>query len=612
MSEADNREPGLWSQFKENRDTLLGIQVIVLIVSITITGPLLALILSGAIASSGQAALSDTAIVNFLFQPTGLLLAFGLGTVAITVNLYGYAAQLVSIHASRHGYHPTVPGSLSRAGAYFPALLRLALRFLTRMAVLAAPFVAAIAVLAFLQLRQHDINYYLDAKPPAFLLACGLALIILIGLAVTLLHQAIGWYFAMPLVLFGHEKPAAAHRISLENASGSRRRIGLVLILWLLVPPLLISISNTPWPPLAYKLTEIFSYRLGLLALALGVIFFLSTGIAIVIGFTALSLLSVHNVRLFRQVGLDRDEPPPPLRSAKLQISWKAFVAAALVFLIGAMAYSYRWLDQLDVEDNALIIAHRGASADAPENTMAAIELAVKAGADWVEIDVQETEAGEVVVIHDRDFMRVAGNPLEVRASTPEELAEIDIGTWFAPNFADQRTPSLREVLELCRGRSGVLIELKYYGQEIQLEQRVIDIVEEMNMSDQVMLMSLSAQGLAKVRELRPSWRIGLLSTLALGDLTKLDVDFLGLNARSVSESLLGRAHAAGIDVYAWTVNDPATMSSLLIRGVDGLISDVPALCRKIIKEREALNPGERLLVRLADLTGHIPPESKQ
>ena len=139
------------------------------------------------------------------------------------------------------------------------------------------------------------------------------------------------------------------------------------------------------------------------------------------------------------------------------------------------------------------IIAHRGAAGLRPENTMSAVVKAIEDGADWIEIDVQETADGEVVVAHDSDFMKSAGVDLKVWNVTMADLARIDIGSSFDPAYSAERTPTLRDVLLAARGRSKVMIELKYYGHNVDLEDRVARIVEETGMTDQIAVMSLEA-----------------------------------------------------------------------------------------------------------------------
>nr|WP_286193732.1 glycerophosphodiester phosphodiesterase [Tropicibacter sp. R16_0] len=261
-------------------------------------------------------------------------------------------------------------------------------------------------------------------------------------------------------------------------------------------------------------------------------------------------------------------------------------------------------LESVEADDEVEIIAHRGAAGSRPENTMASVVKAIGDEADWVEIDVQETADGEVVVMHDSDYMKLAGVNLTIWDATMADLAEIDIGSWFDPAYSDERTPTLHEVLQAARGKSKVLIELKYYGHDVDLENRVVAIVEELGMQDQVAVMSLKYPAVLKMRELRPEWRAGVLAATAVGNLTELEGDFLAVNAGMANVSLVNSTDAAGKDLYVWTVNDPLQMSKMISLGVDGLITDEPALARQVLAFRARLTPTERMLLWMTEELG--------
>ena len=146
-----------------------------------------------------------------------------------------------------------------------------------------------------------------------------------------------------------------------------------------------------------------------------------------------------------------------------------------------------------------------------------------------------------------------------------------------------------------------MLIELKYYGHDDRLEERVAELVEETGMADDVMIMSLKRTGIAKMRSLRPDWPMGILAARAIGDLSALDADFLAVNTGQLSGHLLRRAHGSGKKVHVWTVDDPRAMSRMISMGVDGLITNDPALARRVMTQRAALSLPERLLVWLSD-----------
>jgi len=250
---------------------------------------------------------------------------------------------------------------------------------------------------------------------------------------------------------------------------------------------------------------------------------------------------------------------------------------------------------------DAQIIAHRGAAAVAPENTMASVMRAIEDGADWIEIDVQESADGEVIVAHDSDFMKAANVPTKVWDVTDADLEGIDIGSWFDPAFSQERVPRLEDVLLAARDKANVLIELKYYGHDEDLERRVAQIVEDAGMTEQIATMSLKYPAVQKMRALRPDWEAGVLAATSIGDMSGLEGDFLALNQARINPLLVEKANAAGKDVYAWTVNDPITIVRMLWIGVNGLITDDPARARAVMENYNELSVGERIVLALSD-----------
>lgn len=603
---------------------MLAVHLAFLIVSTAVLTPLGGLSLRSVVALSGQKALSDTEIASFLLSPAGALAGILVAAVLLTLAILDYAALLVASHAVQSGQGCSLTSIFARIAVCAPALLRLSLRIVLRYLAAIVPFAMVIALSYWLFLSGNDINYYLAEHPPEFITAVGIGGVCLILLAITLIKLTVSWFYALPLVLFSHQSPLQAKRQSAGQVQkngrlGERRTIVLWLSAWLFGTPLCHLLLTSPIQIGASWLIPKLSDRLPALALVLGFAVLLNSLISFILGFLTVSLLAHQNIRMFKHSGLEPStiQPREPTYSSKsriikIPIGEKAILGLGILIILVTGGFTYHWLGGINQHDQALVIAHRGASLQAPENTMAAIQLALESGADWVEIDVQETADGEIVVFHDSDFKRVGGKALKIWDATTDQLAGIEIGSWFDPRFASEKTPSLKEVLNLCRDRSGVLIELKYYGHDQQLEQRVIDIVEQENMQQQIMLMSLNYEGVQKVRQLRPDWKVGLLSTVALGDITKLDVDFLGLNSRAATKSLIRRAHRNNIEIYVWTVNDPIDISTMASRGADGLITDDPATARQVIQQRHELDPGERLLLELAHIFGKRPPASQQ
>jgi glycerophosphoryl diester phosphodiesterase len=462
-------------------------------------------------------------------------------------------------------------------------------------------------------LSEFDINYYLSEQPPNFWIAViviGLLLLIMLAL---LIYKLVGWSLALPLVMFAEVSPARSFVESNVITRGKRREILFVLGLWGLLAFLLGLLVLGIVQQLGAWTVPAFYGSIKLLVPVLGGFVALWVfGNFLVTVFTSGSFAYVL-VSLYDNYGPDISEPDlQGLQQRKSSQGWRLTAGRLAVALpvaaVVAALMGYWLLQGMQVQDEVKVIAHRGAAGAAPENTLASIRRANADGTDWVEIDVQETADGEVVVIHDSDFMKLAGNPLKVWEGTLAQIQDIDIGSWFAPEYSGERVPTLREVLAEVAGQSRLVIELKYYGHDQRLEQRVVDIVEQAGMVDDVAIMSLKYEGVQKIRKLRPDWTIGLLAVKALGNLTRLDVDFLAVNTGMATPGFVRRAQDSGKRVWVWTVNDAVTISRVMSLGVNGIITDEPALAREVIEQRAELGSVERLLVHAAVLFGRPVP----
>jgi glycerophosphoryl diester phosphodiesterase len=276
-----------------------------------------------------------------------------------------------------------------------------------------------------------------------------------------------------------------------------------------------------------------------------------------------------------------------------------------------AIASGLWLLLSLNSTEDAIVLAHRGAAGLRPENTLAAFDKACEDKTDFVELDVQESADGEVIVFHDSDYMKIAGVKLKAWEATLPELARLDIGSSFSPEYLDQRTPLLREALRLCKGRAKVDIELKYYGHNQRLVEKVIEIVEQEGMVDQIVLMSLYHPFVEEAKRLRPTWTVGLLAAVTVGDVTRLSSDFVALNTQSTTRATIDLAHRRGKSVYVWTIDNPVLMSYYLGLGVDGLITNRPDLAREVIEQLKEMSPAERLLLDGSVRLGIVPAENK-
>ncbi len=222
-------------------------------------------------------------------------------------------------------------------------------------------------------------------------------------------------------------------------------------------------------------------------------------------------------------------------------------------------------------------IAHRGASADCPENTLAAFEEAVRQGADAIELDVRLSRDGEVVVIHDATLARTAGAPGHVWERRADELARLDAGGWFDPRFRGEPVPRLRDVLTRIAPRVPINIELKGKA-GAGLAGAVVGVIRATGTRERVLVSAFRFAHLEEVHALDPALPIGLLYEEAPagleGDARRVGASFVHPRFDLATPALIARARTLGLRVLVWTVDDAAVATELIQRGVSGIISN--------------------------------------
>ena len=239
-----------------------------------------------------------------------------------------------------------------------------------------------------------------------------------------------------------------------------------------------------------------------------------------------------------------------------------------------------------------LVIAHRGASAQAPENTLPAFELAVKLGAEAVELDAKRTLDGHVVAFHDRTLVRTTGAEGSIAAWTLGELRKLDAGAWKSEAFRGARIPTLSEVLETIGRRLLVNVELSDYGgAQDRLVELIVDTVRAHRMADRVLFSSFDSGALAAAQRMAPEIPRGHLfgpTPLAYRDLLRRRVPVAALHPHEsrVRPDRIGAAHRSRRRVHVYTVLDEERMRTFWSWGVDGLITDLPDLARRTRDQR--------------------------
>ena len=286
-------------------------------------------------------------------------------------------------------------------------------------------------------------------------------------------------------------------------------------------------------------------------------------------------------------------------------------------------------LNALFTDHRPAVIAHRGASAYAPENTLASFQLARDMGADYFELDVQLTRDGALAVFHDRDISRFCIKHVSVVDMLMSDMRKIDVGSWFSPEFADQRVVDLEQALEMADTKTGVYIELKSAVDETPRIPDMLEVIAETHaLTDRdwqylyEAAYRIGAESVIMARRaidvIRPhmdrcrivaqafSPIIGLVFIREAPDIPfeflgmdlpeppniwrdyvhfgeKVGVGGFNINKESLDESRFRRFHEGGFRCAVWVVDEPEDMRRFAAMGVNGLITNKPDLCLKTL-----------------------------
>jgi glycerophosphoryl diester phosphodiesterase len=238
------------------------------------------------------------------------------------------------------------------------------------------------------------------------------------------------------------------------------------------------------------------------------------------------------------------------------------------------------------------IIAHRGASLNAPENTLAAFALAVQQGADAIELDVKLCATGEPVVIHDRTVDRTTNGTGEVARLSLSALKELDAGSWFDAEFAGERLPTLDEVFRRVGRDTLINVELTNYQRPLDgLPKAVAGVVRDRGLEARVWFSSFNLISLRRIRRLLPDTPGGLLLVRG-GERPFIrrvaawitPYDAVHPEFSDLSEDYIRRIHLEGRPVFTYTVNDPEDIRRTAAMGVDGIFTDDPTVARLVVR----------------------------
>ena len=418
---------------------------------------------------------------------------------------------------------------------------------------------------------------------PLYFAACAAALLL-----------CIGWVLVLPLFVLERKSLWQAVKESLSFVKRRFFRLALLLVRWALSAMVRVTL---PALAIAVPLYGIIigvglqstqaMFALSRAALAIELPFFqflLDCGVTVA-QCTLLALLYSH---------LRKDSPVETdgksyRSSGRLLLTAAVAGATLLTFVLAVCYYVLPANDELRTMLGGsvpIVTAHRGFSAAAPENTLPAFQLAIDQGCERAELDVQMTKDGVVMVTHDTNMRRCTGRNQNIYDLTYDEVRKLDAGRWFGKKYAGTKVPTLAEVLDLCKGKIELNIEIKPNAATPELEAETLRIIREKGFENNCVITSQSYETLCKVKELAPGISTGYILALGVGSYYDLPAaDFFSVESTFITSGMVQQVHLRGKTVSAWTVNREEDASDLLNLGVDDIITDKPGMVQQLMAE---------------------------
>ncbi|WP_195892865.1 glycerophosphodiester phosphodiesterase family protein [Bacillus massiliigorillae] len=229
------------------------------------------------------------------------------------------------------------------------------------------------------------------------------------------------------------------------------------------------------------------------------------------------------------------------------------------------------------------IVAHRAGALFAPENTISALEQSIESGADYAEVDVQQTKDGQLILLHDTNFQRTTGVNRNVWDVTLKQTRSYDAG--MDNRFQGEKIPTLEQAVSFSKNKIKLMIELKSNGREHDLVGRTLKIIEKYNFENQCIIASMNHGLLEQVKRKNPNIQTAYISAIAYGDFESLhSADIYSIETTFISRELIKRLESIGKPLYVWTVNEEEDMRKVAEKPIKGIITDNPYLAQYVLE----------------------------
>ncbi len=592
------------SNLRNGVKAVIGFEVWFSLIYAVVLAPLTIWSLNKLLVSSGLA-ISNEDIITFFLSLRGVLFIILSITFFIGLAFLEQIGLMIISLSTINSRGISVIDVLLKNFTHFPSVIRLGLLQAILYCAVSLPFLAAWVVTYISFLGEHDINYYLSAKPWQFWTALLTSGIIIVSYLLVVACLYVRWLFAVPVLIFENARPVEALKTSWNRTRYRILALGIPQAVWWLF--ILIASIVTM---LVFK--TFFAYVLAHAGLKLVIVLPLVVIAVTVISITDLSWFIIGKaVHMFLIIDFYREtvngkikvrEEARVLKKLSPSILKKMGWIGVCFFLFVLIIAEIAFLENLNFNRHISVTAHRGSSLKAPENTISALRQAIVDGADFAEIDAQTTSDGVVILMHDADLMRIASVNKRIQEIPFEEISKIDFGSWFSAEFNNERIATLNEAITYVSGRIKLNIELKYNRPDPELVENVGNIIRSNSFSEKCVVSSLNYGELQKFRKSFPEIKTGLIVFRALGYLTETESDFLSIHATKATSRLVKNAHKNGKQIHVWTVNDLQTALSMIELGVDNIITDNPEFIKDLLRTWNDFTDMEKITLWLRNI----------
>lgn len=570
---------------------LLIFEAVYKLLAAVVVAPLLYLAVKGAIKASGNQYVADNNMKEVLTDPVTIIILIVVLIIAALYSLVEMSALAVDFHYIKKEGRRLSPGELFKAGIKGAKGIIHPKNFLMVIFVLLIIPLAGIAVTsgfaASIQIPEfilHDIF-----TTPMFMIP-------FVILILFLMQLTIKWMYSIHFFVLEKKNFKDAHRESRKMVKGKFWHVLGYIICWEILIAVIFAVIYIVLIALAALGVKLIGES-NSVALATFLSFFkiMNLILVFIMAAAAVPACFAHLSEDYYEEGGKLDSAfsmdlPPARKERKISARGKRFgVVAAAAAVVICSIYMYQGLEnqvfsgvqQLNLPK---ISAHRGDAVSAPENTIPAFESAIKHKADYAELDVHQTKDGVLVVCHDESLDRTTGYDADICDTNYSKIKTLDAGSFFSDKFKGTKVPTLDQVMDACKGKIKLNIELKPNKKNKGFEQQVVDTIKKHGFTNKCVVTSLDHDSITKVNKLDPKLECGVILTVGVGDLQKMPgVDFFSLDSSFINEDLMEAVHKEGKEVHAWTVDNEDHTKEMAELGVDNIITNDPVQARAII-----------------------------